>query len=257
MIRREDLLSIARFKGLAPRLAELDYLQDVALINLSREFGNKLVFKGGTCLYKAYKLNRFSEDLDFTARTGFRQRDFFHRLPYFFGLLNLKGKISVEQFQNNMNARLEIIGPLYEGGKETAATLTFNISFRERMLLPVQRFPYSPIYPELRPFDLFIMDKAEILAEKVRAIYERNKARDVYDMWYLLERMGLVLDVGMVNKKLHHNRKLKFETRGFLAKLDEKKTGWERDLGVLVAGELLPFAEAKREIEKSILVKAT
>lgn len=256
MIRREDLLSIARFKGLTPRLAELDYLQDVALINLSREFGNKLVFKGGTCLYKAYKLNRFSEDLDFTARKGFRQRDFFHRLPYFFGLLDLKGKISVEQFQNNMNARLEILGPLYNGRRETATTLIFNVSLRERIILPVQRFPYSSLYPELRPFDLFVLDKNEILAEKVRAIYERNKARDVYDLWYLLERGGLHFDVGLVNKKLHHG-KLKFEMGRFLAKLDEKKIGWERDLAGLVAGDqLLPFAKVKTEIEKGI-IKAT
>ncbi len=251
MIKKEDLLAIAKFKNLAPRFAELDYLQDIALLHLSREFGNTLVFKGGTCLYKVYKLNRFSEDLDFTAGNGFRPKDFFHRLPYFFSLLNLKSKITVKKFQNTLNVYTEIVGPMYDGRKETLTTLIFNISQREKVFLPSRRFPYISIYQEIRPFDLFVMDETEILAEKIRAIYGRNKARDVYDLWYLLSRKGVLFDFELVQKKLSHD-KIKFDKSRFLAKLEEKKSSWERDLAGLIAGDLPAFVPVLKEIMEKI-----
>lgn len=251
MIRREELLQIAKLKGLAPRLAELDYLQDIALLSICREFGNKLVFKGGTCLYKLYQLNRFSEDLDFTARRGFRPKDFFNRLPYFFDLLDIKAKARVEQFERGTNVYLEILGPLYDGRKESMATLILNISLRERVLLPIQIQPYTPTYKDIRPFDLFAMDEKEILAEKVRATYERAKARDVYDIWYLLRRKNIPFDIKLANKKLSHG-KVKFDRSKFLTKIEDKRSSWERDLAFLIAGQLQSFEQVKSEIEERI-----
>ncbi|OIO21030.1 hypothetical protein COV61_05125 [Candidatus Micrarchaeota archaeon CG11_big_fil_rev_8_21_14_0_20_47_5] len=250
MIRKEELLEIAKLKGIAPKLAELDYLQDIALLIATGEFGERLVFKGGTCLYKAYKLNRFSEDLDFGARKGFTPGVFFQRLPYFFNLLDLKSRVRVEQFQKCINVRLEVNGPLYDGGRETAAVLMFNVSLWERVVLPPLQFPYSSLYQEVRPFDLFVMDEKEILAEKVRAIYERNKARDVYDLWYLLKRRGVSVVMGLASKKLSYVE-MKFDKEVFFAKIDEKKLGWERDLAGLVGGKLPLFAQARKEIEEA------
>ena len=67
MITRKELEEIARLKGLSLGNTEKDYLLDIALLSISKNTKNELVFKGGTCLYKFYKLNRFSEDLDFSA----------------------------------------------------------------------------------------------------------------------------------------------------------------------------------------------
>jgi hypothetical protein len=251
MIRRDELLSIAQLKGLAPRLAEMDYLQDVALLVISRHFGNDLVFKGGTCLYKAYKLNRFSEDLDFSAAKSFKPRDFFKRLPYLFGLLNITCHVHLEEFQNSLNARLQISGPLYDGRKESLSTLLLDISRRERVLLPAQRFPYSSLYSEIPSFDLHVMDKREIFAEKIRAIYSRNKARDVYDLWYLARRRNIAFDSALVAKKLS-SIGLKFDMRPFLSKLDEKKESWGKDLGSLINGELPPFGSVREELAEAL-----
>jgi hypothetical protein len=251
MIDREELLELAESAHLAPRFAELGYLQDIALLNISREFGNTLPFKGGTCLYKVYQLNRFSEDLDFTAMKGFKPKDFFHRLPYLFNLLDIKSAVSVKGFGNAINAYLDASGPLYDGRKESRATLVFNISLRERVLMPVRRYPYRPSAREIRAFDIFAMDENEILAEKARAICGRNKARDVYDLWYLLKVRGLAFDVAFADKKLSYD-KIRFEKGMFLAKIEEKRTSWERDLGALVSGELPPFDEAKKAIEGAL-----
>lgn len=251
MIRKDELLQIAKLKCLSPRLAEADYLQDIALLTISREFGNKLVFKGGTCLYKAHKLGRFSEDLDFSAVKGFKPKDFFRRVPYFFGLLGINSKIKVEQFEKGINAYLEINGPLYDGRKEARTTIILNISLRERVLLQIQRIPYTSLYTDILPFDLFSMDENEILAEKTRAIYERNKARDVYDFWYLLKRKGLTFDSTLANRKLSRTG-IKFDKNSFAAKIDEKKNSWEKDLANLVSGNLPPFTQAKKDIRESL-----
>ena len=251
MIKREDLVSRAHLKGLASRLAEIDYLHDVVLLGLSREFGNKLIFKGGTCLYKVYNLDRFSEDLDFTTEKGFKPKDFFKRLPSFFNLLGIQSNVKVEEFQRGINVYVNILGPLYDGRKETITRLILNLSTRERILLPVQRVSYQSLYSEIRSFDLFVMHEKEILAEKIRAIYGRDKARDVYDLWYLLKRRGISFEERLAKKKLA-SVGITFGKKTFSTKVDKKKMSWERDLGGLIAGELPSFASVKKEIEQSL-----
>jgi predicted nucleotidyltransferase component of viral defense system len=251
LITKKDLFGLAQFKGISPRLAELDYLQDIALINIFREFGNKIVFKGGTCLYKVYQLSRFSEDLDFNGNKGFKPKKLFDKLPYFFSLLGMKSRVRGKVFNTGANVYLDVNGPLYDGRKESVATIIFNVSTRERTLLGAQRHAYRSLYTEVRPFDLYIMHEQEILAEKIRAIYEREKARDVYDTWYLLNKKHVSFSKLLVEKKLsligtHFDKKI------FLKKIDEKKQSWERDLGALVGEELISFNDAKKLILKKI-----
>ena len=45
------------------------------------------------------------------------------------------------------------------------------------------------------------MDIKEILCEKIIALFQRNKGRDLYDMWFLLSA-GVELDKKLLKKKL-------------------------------------------------------
>ncbi len=255
MIKREELLRIASLKGLPPRFAELDYLQDIALLGIYREYGNKLVFKGGTCLYKLYQLNRFSEDLDFTAAKGFKPKDFFTRLPHIFSLFNINCSVKVEQFQHSINVYMEINGPLYDGRKEGRSRLILNISSRERVFFPLLRVSYASLYQEVRPFDIYAMKETEILAEKVRAVHQRDKARDIYDIWYLLNIKKILIDFKLVQKKLSYIS-LKFSKDIFIKKVQERKNSWEKDLSALISGQLLPFSQAEEEIKGHFLINS-
>ncbi len=60
MLSLKELEDSARLKRLSLINAEKDYLQEVILSSIYSFVGRELVFKGGTCLYKLYKLNRFS-----------------------------------------------------------------------------------------------------------------------------------------------------------------------------------------------------
>ena len=68
MLSRKNLESMRSVLGYNLGQVESDYLQHILLLLLSRRAGNWLVFKGGTALQKAYGLNRFSDDLDFTSK---------------------------------------------------------------------------------------------------------------------------------------------------------------------------------------------
>jgi predicted nucleotidyltransferase component of viral defense system len=115
------------------------------------------------------------------------------------------------------------------------------------VLLPPQRFPFSSLYGEIPPFDLHVMDEREIFAEKIRAVYSRNKARDVYDLWYLARKRAIAFDSALAGKKLS-SIGLKFDIRAFFSKLDEKKESWEKDLGSLINGELPSFGLVRKEL---------
>lgn len=253
MLNKEEINSIAKIKGLPPRFTELDYMQDIALLNIYKEFGNKLVFKGGTCLYKIYQLNRFSEDLDFTAGKGFRPKEFFERLPYFYKLLNINCNVKIKKFESALNVYVEINGSFYDGKKESQTLLILNISLRERVIDPAKRVVFIPQYKELRSFDVFAMSEKEIFAEKVRSIYERNKSRDVFDLYYLLKKQTEI-DFELINKKLSR-LKIKFEGKTFFEKIEEKKQSWNNELGALIFGELPNFSEVKNEIKKTFETK--
>ena len=46
----------------------------------------------------------------------------------------------------------------------------------------------NPIYKDILPYIINVMDINEIIAEKIRAILTRDKVRDVYDLYKLAEQ---------------------------------------------------------------------
>src|SRR5438445_12643189 len=45
----------------------------------------------------------------------------------------------------------------------------------------------------------------EIVAEKVRALLQRRMPRDVFDVWFLIEKKGIKLDAELLRKKLQRS----------------------------------------------------
>lgn len=246
MIKKEELAEIAKAKRISLKNAEKDYLLELLLFAIFSETGDSFVFKGGTALYKFYNLNRFSEDLDFTINA---RRIDIHKITDMalrrLSVLGIEGRSQIEAYGNEVNARLSFKGPLYDGSKESMAFVAINCSLREKPLI-VKKELFVPSYREIPSFDVYVMDAEEILAEKVRTIYTRNKARDTYDLWFLLKR-GVVPDVKMIDKKLKVC-KLSFSRKIFSEKLGEKEGLFTRDLSGLIIGTLPEFGRIKAEI---------
>lgn len=248
MIKVKELERVAAIKGLNIRLAEKDYLLELLLSILFKECGRKLVFKGGTALYKLYNLNRFSEDLDFTLYTS--KIDIAALMKKVLKKLNdlsINAKIKeISEYKNQKNIKLELRGPLFNGNPKTLSLLSINISLKEKPIYEQEQKMLFSQYTDIPSFDVFIMPLKELFAEKIRALLTRDKARDVYDVWFLLMK-GAEFDITLFNKKLKLYNK-KFGFKNFIEKLESQRKNWEVDLNGLIIGQLYPFDRIKKEI---------
>ena len=255
MIELEELEKISKIKNLSIKSAEKDYLLEIVLYIISKYAGRKLAFKGGTALYKLYSLNRFSEDLDFTL-IDFKL-DLNKLLKNIIDSLkdiNINAKVKeVDEYHNQKNIKLELKGPLYKGNVNELSVISINLSLKERIVLDVESEKIFPYYKEIVSFDVFVVNLNEIFAEKIRAILTRDKARDVYDLWFLLKK-NVKFDLSVVNKKLKIYAK-KYNKEELINKIEEKNKMWNLDLKNLMLGEIPNFQNVKKEILKFLIQK--
>jgi len=247
MLSKSELMKAAEIKHLSLRNAERDYLLELILYSVS-DLRSNLIFKGGTALYKFYNLNRFSEDLDFDiAGKRFDVDALIKRVIRSLELTGMQRALhEKKEYGNEINIRLTVRGPLYDGSKNSMSRVTLNLSKRERPTVVNEKLLIAG-YQEIPSFELSVLDAKEIAAEKIRCIMTREKPRDIYDLWFLFKR-GTSIDISLVNRKLKIYR-LKFDVDVFNKKLYEKCNMWVRDLKDLVIGTLPEFDEVVSELE--------
>lgn len=252
MLSRIELEPTAQLKRLSLMHAEKDYLQNAILYTLYSSAGKEMVFKGGTCLYKLYGLNRFSEDLDFSVSKPVDFRKLLEKVMRLIGQNGIHGRVkSLEEYKNRINATLELKGPFYNGNPKSLCIIGMDVNVREPTLLPPERLVLHHPYRDIPGFDVFAMSISEILLEKIEAVFNRNKARDVYDLWFLLKYKEAKIDYSLLNKKLKRIN-MAFSKDKFAEKLQEKSSTWKSDVAPLLAGALPQFAQVKEEILKLI-----
>lgn len=252
MLSLDELEKIAQLKGLSIKNAEKDYLQDLILFTIYSQLGEELIFKGGTCLYKIYKINRFSEDLDFTLNEEININKFTNQIISNLNLLSIVAKIKeTTEYRNQTNIKLLINGPLYRGNKQNQCFIPLNISKREKIMLEPRREYLFSLYKEITTFQAFTMQEKEILAEKVRAIFTRMKPRDIYDLWFLLHVKKVDFDVQLINQKLSLYN-LSFNKDFLINRIEDMKNLWLIDMKNLIFGSLPEFKIVKKEILNEI-----
>jgi hypothetical protein len=75
-------------------------------------------------------------------------------------------------------------GPLFDGRDRTKGKVRVDISTRQEKI-DTRRELVSSEYDDLRPFVANVISPEHLMAEKVRALLMRSKARDLYDIWLL------------------------------------------------------------------------
>lgn len=242
MITKEELKEYAKLRTLKNLgQAEKDYFQNILLFIIYQNYGNELVFKGGTALNKCYGLDRFSEDLDFTGKNRIGLKKLEDGMKRF----KLEFENETKEYSNGLKITLRIKGPLYTGMRHSLCKFIIDLSFRENVMLKPEIRTIGRFLEEVPSFDVFVMPEKEILAEKARAIVSRNKARDVYDFWFLLKK-GVELDTALVNEKFQYYKQ-EWDEKQFVKKLGEKKRVWITELQPLVPS-VPDFKEVKNYI---------
>lgn len=216
-----ELRSYASKLGYNLGQLELDYYQHYILARLFEKF-NTIYFKGGTCLQKCYGIKRFSEDLDFnyididiTVIISFIEKLFETKIVDFY-----KTKFGI-------SFSIRFKGILFEGRPLSMCKISFDFRNEEVYNKPLKKI-IRPGYKDLPNYFLLALNEEEILAEKIRAILTRYKARDVYDLNDLLLN-EVSIDFKLVNKKLNTYSKT-FEIEEFKEKLEEKRSIYDEEM---------------------------
>jgi predicted nucleotidyltransferase component of viral defense system len=163
------------------------------LLQLLSERGllDRLAFKGGTCLRKMIigSQGRFSTDLDFTALDGHDHETVILDMMAAFEqpFHGVRFSIPDNSYYETQDGLSWGVNPIYRHGwNDGESEVKLQISRRETPTRTVERRKqWEQSYFKLLPFvpaDINCLAFPEIIAEKIRACYQRDKARDVYDL---------------------------------------------------------------------------
>jgi predicted nucleotidyltransferase component of viral defense system len=188
MIPSREIREKAREYGVPETTVERDYAQNWLLKYLPTK---NMILKGGTGLRKIYIPNyRFSDDLDFTLQEDLEKKDLENQISNAVKRAKEESGINFDDsFQIDENEH-GYVAPVHfrimrNVGKPLKIKLDFTKIKKERILLPIEKkliiHPYSDDYKA----EIIAYSLEEIVAEKTRALFERTRPRDLYDVWYL------------------------------------------------------------------------
>ncbi|MHA1611117.1 MAG: nucleotidyl transferase AbiEii/AbiGii toxin family protein [Promethearchaeota archaeon] len=250
MILRDELVKLARTNKKSLYHMEKAYLQTIALQALYSKFD--FTFKGGTALMMFANLPRFSEDLDFTALDvkniplSTIEKTIQDELANYGVLSQIDNQ---KQTDISMSFRIGAEGPLFESEK-SRCYLKIEISFREQVILPTKKEYYQPIFPDILPFNISFMDLDEILAEKIRAVMSRSRARDIFDLWFLLIK-DVKIRMELVQSKLDYYQ-IPWDRVRFLECLNFSPKKWARIIRPIVWQPVPPLDQISAQISEII-----
>lgn len=175
--------------------------------------GDHLVFKGGTALRLAYDSPRFSEDLDFSALKFFSCKKI---KKIYQKLTNILPFLSLSEFRNKYFtcfALFKIKEPFL------SQTFSIKVEISKRKIDWKKDIDYhqivlhSPVTP-VKVFGL-VASQDRLFKDKKRILYEREKARDLFDFWYLGQILKKQVDFKKMKIK-KNSKKIKAELNQFL-----------------------------------------
>ena len=251
MIDAQDIVELAGELSLDPSVVEKDYLLGWLLAGIAHhpELGPTWLFKGGTCLKKVFfETYRFSEDLDFTLlvenqinETFLSQRlgevaDWVYQQA---GIEIPVDQIRARVFENarghpSAEGRVYYRGPLQPRG--SIPRIKLDLTADERIVLDAVALPINHPYVD-RPAEgisVRCYPYAELFAEKIRALGDRARPRDLYDVIHLYRREEALEAAANVREILAEKCSFKGLPVPTLATLeparDELRADWEHML---------------------------
>jgi predicted nucleotidyltransferase component of viral defense system len=240
----------------APWPAQVQVEQDLVLSRLVVEIadhdllGAELVFRGGTCLHKLHLPQplRYSEDLDYVRRTHSGIK------PYLTALRELVlGVGLVEHGTTQSGQMVHIVFDAQPTGAPGRIRIKIETNIAEtESFLPRITLPYavdSRWWSGRADVSTFRIE--EMMATKLRALYQRRKGRDLFDLWHVLTDLQpdeqLVID-GLAHymgesiftyRQLAANLAAKLENPDFAADLDQLTADPLRQYSITAAADLV------------------
>jgi predicted nucleotidyltransferase component of viral defense system len=227
-------------KWQTPNQIEQDLIISRALVDLYNDphIKDALVFRGGTALNKLFinPPSRYSEDIDFVQKNP-------------------------DSIGQTINAIREVLKPWlgdpkwkitqrsakliykYESINKSASKLKIEINTTEHFqVLPLKTVSFSMDSDWFKgTADIITYEMDELMATKLRALYQRRKGRDLFDIWYVatneLINLNRVFDI--FAKYCAYND-LQISREEFIKNLEQKKDNrdFHVDMSLLLPSKL-------------------
>ncbi|MGA8353365.1 MAG: nucleotidyl transferase AbiEii/AbiGii toxin family protein [Solirubrobacteraceae bacterium] len=183
-----DRPALVAWRSHAPWRNTVQVEQDLLLSRLMVEIatnevlGPELAMRGGTCLHKLHLpvAQRYSEDLDYVRRTHTGIKPFTEALAK---VADQVGLTLTNRHASGQMVHVYLDGTPTEGLGRLRIKIEMNI-VETRAYLPRATVPHmvetswwsgAAEIPTFAP--------SELLATKLRALYQRSKGRDLFDLW--------------------------------------------------------------------------
>lgn len=228
---------------------EQDLLLSRLIVEIATDeyLSDELVFRGGTCMHKLYAPEplRYSEDLDYVRTTSGGIGEVFDAIRALGERLGMGVQTSVTQHPK-MFLRAQ-----YETGAGPM-----------RIKIEVNTFERSPARPPVKiPFhvdsswfagsaDVLTFTLDEVVATKIRALFQRSKGRDLFDLWLALTQLGVTPSAivaafatyrpdGYTAHRAELNLREKVKRSAFREDIRPLVTAWPEGYDIDVAAELV------------------
>lgn len=243
-------------KWQTPAQIEQDLIISRALVDLYNDphIKDALVFRGGTALNKLFinPPSRYSEDIDFVQKND-------------------------DPIGQTINAIREVLKPWlgdpkwkitqrsakliykYESINKSASKLKIEINTTEHFqVLPLKKVPFSMDSDWFKgTADIITYEMDELMATKLRALYQRRKGRDLFDIWYVatneLINLNRVFDI--FAKYCAYND-VQISREEFIKNLEQKKDNrdFHVDMSLLLPSKLhWNFEEAYQFVVDNVI----
>ncbi len=253
MIDKSEIMEFSRELGLRANIVEKDYVLGWMLAGIFNHpvIGSSWVFKGGTCLKKCFfETYRFSEDLDFTlSESNHLDQEFlvscFKEIALWVynetGVEIPQDLIRFDVYRNkrgfmSAEGRIGYRGPMQPRGD--LPRIKLDLTTDEILVLdPVIREVHHP-YSDLPEDGIQIKSYCfeEVFAEKIRALAERKRPSDLYDVVHLYRHDELDPDQSLILNTLEKKcafKQIPVPTRDTFRnhpERDELESEWENML---------------------------
>jgi len=255
VIDRRELLAMAANLGLLPNVVEKDYVLGWLLAGIFNHpaLAEHWVFKGGTCLKRCYfETYRFSEDLDFTLTdpthidVAFLIETFRDVAAWIYDQTGIEipsDKLHFEVFANTRGVpaaqgRASYRGPIAPSGD--LPRIKLDLTADEILVLPAVDRTVSHQYSDAPEGGILARcySYEEVFAEKIRALGERARPRDLYDVINLFRHDEFHPAPEVIHDVLSKKCEFKRIAPPNVARLSELREQLEADWAVMLTHQL-------------------
>ncbi len=204
MISSREIRERARIQEVPESTIERDYAQNWLLASFG---GLEMAFKGGICIKKIYIRDyRFSDDLDFTMLADIGRKEMEERIIEAVirtreeSGIDFMNDVKIEENKNGFEVSI-YFRIIQRGGSPMKIKLDITKKAREPILLRIKPRKVIHDYSDGLNAEVLSYSLEEIFSEKLRALFERTRPRDLYDVWYLKNKVGMDTVISILPEK--------------------------------------------------------